>query len=554
MRFILAWRTPLLSLILLFLAACAPPTAAPIPTRIPTAVAPTFTPPPTPEIIVTPTFAPPPTYTPVPAQPIFAAPGAPPEIVAASQQIAQRQPERFVWTANAETQLIPNGPAYQAEWLWVVSAPFFTVADDMSWADLQAGWQLGAGTLGQLVIDETTAVALAPLLGQPGPETTIVAAAERVEQLWTQRPSWTIIPFHELQPELKLLTLDGRSPLRHDFDLTNYPLRLRWGWVGEATAVSQLQAAWDGPQTNYQPAKMTRVAMSGVTALSRATAYQMELRGITAPGTAVQPVFAAADIAHISNEVAFAPDCPYPNPIGGTTFCARDSYLELLTYIGANVIELTGNHVNDWGAHHLERSIDLYEAAGMAYFGGGRNLEDARQPALFEHNGNKIAFLGCNPVGPSYAWAAHERAGSRPCDHDAIFAQMDALRSEGYQIIITLQYWEFYHYQPTIQQRIDFRRWAEAGATAVSGSQGHHAQSFDFHQGAFIHHGLGNLFFDQMDMMGTRQTFIDTYVFYDGRLLNVELWTGLIENYCCPREMTAAERAQFLQTVFEASR
>jgi poly-gamma-glutamate synthesis protein (capsule biosynthesis protein) len=56
-----------------------------------------------------------------------------------------------------------------------------------------------------------------------------------------------------------------------------------------------------------------------------------------------------------------------------------------------------------------------------------------------------------------------------------------------------------------------------------------------------------------MDMPGTRQTFVDTYVIYENRLLSVELWTGLIENYARPRLMTAAEREQLLQTVFQAS-
>jgi hypothetical protein len=541
-----------ISLILLWLAGCAGPPAAEqlVP---PTAVPPTWPPPPTPEIRQTPNAAPPPTATPVPAHPIGAAPHTPPELVAAGQQIAHDLPSQFIWTADATAQLVLNGPIHQAEWLWVVAAPFATIADEIGWPELQAGWQNGSGPLGQLLLDEATAVNLATLLGEPGAETQIIPSEERVSRLWAQRPSWTILPFHELQPELKLLALDGRSPLRHDFDASHYPLRLRWGWTGEAAAAAQLQAAWKGPTTNYQPDKLTRVAMTGVTALTRAVAYQMELRGVTAPGAAVQPVFAAADIAHISHEVAFAPDCPYPNPIGGTTFCARDRYLELLTFIGANLIELTGNHVNDWGAHNLSHTIDLYETAGMGYFGGGRQLEDARQPALFEHNGNRIAFVGCNPVGPAFAWATADRAGSRPCDYDTLFAQMAALQAEGYQIIATLQYWEFYHYAPTAQQRVDFRRLVEAGATAVSGSQGHHAQSFDFHQGAFIHHGLGNLFFDQMDMLGTRQAFIDTYLFYDNRLLNIELWTGLIENYCCPREMTAVERAQLLQTVFQAS-
>ena len=82
----------------------------------------------------------------------------------------------------------------------------------------------------------------------------------------------------------------------------------------------------------------------------------------------------------------------------------------------------------------------------------------------------------------------------------------------------------------------------------------HHAiNSFVFDNGAFIHYGLGNLFFDQMDMLATRQTFVDTYVIYDGRLLSVELWTGLIENWARPRLMTPEERADLLQTVFAAS-
>jgi hypothetical protein len=43
------------------------------------------------------------------------------------------------------------------------------------------------------------------------------------------------------------------------------------------------------------------------------------------------------------------------------------------------------------------------------------------------------------------------------------------------------------------------------------------------------------------------------YTIYGGRLINVELFTGLIENYCCPRAMSDAERGQLLQTVFQAS-
>ncbi len=304
--------------------------------------------------------------------------------------------------------------------------------------------------------------------------------------------------------------------------------------------------------TNWDPNKLTRVAMTGVTALTRATAYQMEIGEFWGRESAVGPVLQSADLAHVSNEVSFTPDCPYPNPIGGTTFCSRDSYFELLTWLGIDVVELTGNHINDWGTDALLHSLDLYEGAGMAVFGGGADAAAAQQPAIFAHNGNRIAFVGCNPVGPAYAWAGEAKPGSRICD-ETFTAQIAELAAAGYQVIATLQYNEFYHYAPTAQQEVDFAELAQAGAAAVSGSQAHHAQGFAYVDGAFIHYGPGNLFFDQMDQLGTRQTFVDTYVFYDGRLLTVELWTGLIENYCCPREMTPAEREVMLTAVFQAS-
>jgi poly-gamma-glutamate synthesis protein (capsule biosynthesis protein) len=351
---------------------------------------------------------------------------------------------------------------------------------------------------------------------------------------------------------LKVLRLDGETPFDPDFNPAGYPLSLAFGLEGDPEARDAFLEVWDGQESNYDPNKLTTLAMTGVTALVRATATQMEIDGITSPAVDVGPVLRAADFAHISNEVSFTPDCPEPNPVGGTSFCSQDEYFELLTEIGTDIIELTGNHLNDWGAEYVGRTIDMYEAAGMDYFGGGRDAEDAKRAAIIDHNGNRIALVGCNFFGPVYAWATETAAGSRECDSE-FFNQIAQLKEDGYVVIATQQYTEYYQYSPLPDQERDFQAIADAGASAVSGSQGHHAQGFDFHNGAFIHYGLGNLFFDQMDMMGTRRAFVDTYSIYDGHLINVDLWTGLIENFSTPREMTTAERQETLQTVFEAS-
>jgi poly-gamma-glutamate synthesis protein (capsule biosynthesis protein) len=132
-------------------------------------------------------------------------------------------------------------------------------------------------------------------------------------------------------------------------------------------------------------------------------------------------------------------------------------------------------------------------------------------------------------------------------------AQLAELRAQGALPIVTLQYWEEDRYDPTPQQVVDFAALVEAGAVIVSGSHAHHAQGFAFHAGRLVHYGVGNLFFDQMDILGNRQEFIDRHVFYAGRHVSTELLTALLEDWSRPRPMTEQERLELLQTVFAIS-
>lgn len=531
--------------------AAASPTESSTELSVEATAAPTITP--APAVLAPP---PPPTATSAPDDQgrftIGAAPGVPAEFVGAVQASLAAD---FAWVDyqpgedEPDVLLAVGNGAPLAEWVYVVAAPFATVADDRSYAAVQAGWQAGTDDLGRLLLDPETVAALTTVLG---PSPAEIIGDDLVGHLWAARPAWTIVPFDRLEPRLKALSLDGQSTLAAEFGSDGYPLSVVIGATGSETALNEFLAGWHGPTTNRDPARLTRVAMTGVTALVRATAFGMEQRGMLWPGEEVAPVLQGADIAHISNEVSFTPDCPYPNPIGGTSFCSHDRYFELLQHLGTDIVELTGNHLNDYGRDNLRHSLALYESAGMDWFGGGYDLADASRAAIIEHNGNHIAFVGCNPVGPANDWATVDAAGSRPCGPD-LAEQIRQLSSEGAIVIATLQYQEYYQYPAPAQQQADFAELAAAGASAVSGSQGHHAMGFSFDHGAFIHYGLGNLFFDQMDMIGTRQTFVDTYVLYDGRLISVDLWTGLIEQWARPRLMTPEERADLLLSTFQAS-
>lgn len=482
--------------------------------------------------------------------------------------------DALVLSANPDA-LVKIGPAGPNDATLLVTrtlalaAPFPTVADGVAFDDLQRFWNGDSAALttltGQsptptLFMDADTRAAMVLLLGQPAITAPIVLLPPQdiLSKTWELRPAaLAIVPFERLDVRYKLLHIDGINLFERNADLTRYPLLLRVGMTGDPSTVARLRAAVK-PRNNRDLEQMAVVAMTGVTALVRGTAVRMEEKGITYPAEAIRDWLSTADITHISNEVSFWENCRKPSRSDGVVMCSSPRYMELLEYIGTDVVELTGNHTWDYGADKLIPTIELYEKAGMKYFGGGRSLEDSRKPLLMTVRGNKIAFIGCNYFGAN--WASDIYAGSTPCGitnpqaFDWILPEIQRLKAEGYLVIATLQYTEFYTYAATRQQDIDFRRLRDAGAVVVNGSQGHHVQGFDVSEAGFCHYGTGNIFFgDQVFSEGAQQTMVDRHVFYQERYLGVDLRTAKIEDISRPVPMAPEKRAELLATLFKVS-
>ncbi len=399
----------------------------------------------------------------------------------------------------------------------------------------------------------------------------------------------SIVSFDDIKPYHKVLKIDGinlldknteevaigaskknsnsgaKTPIKY---IRDYPLVFAIGAdfkdddIDEALASLINKNIAEAIPSNRSSDNLTSVMMTGVTALTRQVAARMDEKGILYPAEKIRDVLLDADITHISNEVSFIPGCFAARP-NTMVFCSKPEYIELLKYIDADVIELTGNHINDYGSQWLDYSIDIYDREGIPYFGGGRNLEDALKPALFEIDGYKFAFLGANPAGPSYAWATESTAGSAPIntlsdeliekDMQQYEETIKVLKSRGYIVIFTFQYFESYSYAPTGRQAADFERMINAGADIVSGSQAHQPQGFKISDDGFICFGLGNIFFGQALGKEVKQGIIAKHIFYKGKHINTQLITTFIEDFSQPRLTTDSERADLLKSVFKGS-
>ncbi|MFH1584347.1 MAG: CapA family protein [Actinomycetota bacterium] len=452
--------------------------------------------------------------------------------------------------------------------------PFYTYTDNINWTDIELYWNGKVEALDYitndkniptLLISDDTLTPLRNLFDYPPQKDVPInipiinfSNEEFLGSYWNKENIWSIVPFENLDKRWKVLKLDNKDIFDKKLDISFYPLVINYWVSGDEEGIKKLIIALSNYlDKNRDIDDLTIINMTGATAMVRGVANRMGRNGILYPAEKIGEILKSADLTHISNEIPFVENCQGRTSkelIEKLIFCSEPEYIELLKYVGADIIELTGNHMNDYGYKAMQYSLSLYEKEKMFYYAGGKNKEKAQTPLLIESNGNKFAFIGCNYWGPDYVWATDENPGAAKCDYEYMCSEIERLKMDGYIVIVTFQYVEHYDYNPTHQQIIDFRKMIDSGADIVSGSQSHHPMAAEFYRDGFINYGLGNLFFDQMFSLGVRQGIIAQHIFYKGEHISTKLITTMLEDYSQPRLTNSEERQQLLKSIFSASK
>lgn len=448
-------------------------------------------------------------------------------------------------------------PVYQQ--VFAAATRFDAIDLNLRLLHIRRAWQGDDRLFDKVIVLRESVPALEAILGDAGSQLAVVDnMPELLQQTSADRDILALVPFDRLVPQLAVFTVDGQTPVENaaKFNPTAYPLvATLYATVGDAgtsSDVARLAAAM--PATNRDPSRLTVVAMTGVTAMVRLTAEEMDKRGPAWPAEVVGPELATADITAISNEVPFVPDCETNTDRENLVFCSKPEYMETLRASGTDIVGLTGNHQNDYGLEDAITSLEIYAEEGLPVYGGGVDRAAAYAPLIIEHNGNRLAFLGANSYGPPSAWATDFSPGSAPFDLAVMSATIRELKAESADVVFTeLQYQESYGVDPLLDQQLDFSALARAGADVVTGVQSHVPQGIEFVDGNMVLYGLGNLYFDQMWNEDTREGLIVKHTIYNGRHISTQLLPTLLFDYGQPRWPDAQRRAAILAKVFAAS-
>ena len=283
-----------------------------------------------------------------------------------------------------------------------------------------------------------------------------------------------------------------------------------------------------------------------------------ELGGdFTLPFQPLHDLLAAADIT-IGTLDATASDAGMPYGCVATfSLMAPAAAVQGFAYAGYDVISHAANHIKDCGTAAcgdramLETDANL-SAAGILPVGVGRNLAEARGPAVVRRNGVAFAFLAYDDIA-DYDHAGADSPGSAPLDPDTIAADVAAARRVA-DVVIIVPHWGIeYTLGPSERQRAFARAAAAAGADLVVGTHPHWVQAHERIGGTFVAYALGNFVFDQDWSLETQQGALLDVTFTGARVTGTRYLPVHIYGQYQPRLADPAEAARILGRVEAAS-
>ena len=319
---------------------------------------------------------------------------------------------------NADVQIGLAPGAEQAEGVLYTRymapvAPFATVEDDVSIAELRLRWQGRGG--GPLIVEADYVSELEVVFGEEADPSVHFASSSSLPALLEATDgAIAIVPFENLTPVLKVLHLNGVNILSNSFSATAYPLTVVVAVTGsESETIAEAIRPHISQSTNRNSDQLSTLIMTGVTAMARVTAARMDSNGFDYPAWVIAPTLRAADITHVSNEVPFLEDCVADPSLNNMILCSDTEYWATLEAIGTDIVGLSGNHINDFGRDGARESIGWYRQNGIQIYGAGLNERGGLHAAVAgSTTSNSFAFIAALAHHPTFAWATADEPGA----------------------------------------------------------------------------------------------------------------------------------------------
>lgn len=233
----------------------------------------------------------------------------------------------------------------------------------------------------------------------------------------------------------------------------------------------------------------------------------------------VKPTLAAADLRFAQVERVYSERGAIQVHSGDMHSRQHPRFAEIFPECGFDVVSLASNHAMDWGPDAMLDTASLLASRGIQVIGAGRDLAEARRPAIVEKQGVRVAFLAyCSVLREGYAARLHQpgvaplrahtyyrateyQAGMPPRvvtipdeeDLAGLIEDIRAVRSAVDVVVVSL-HWGLHFIPRAIAdyQPVTARAAFEAGADLILGHHAHVPKAIGVHGSKVCFYSLSN--------------------------------------------------------------
>lgn len=166
------------------------------------------------------------------------------------------------------------------------------------------------------------------------------------------------------------------------------------------------------------------------------------------------------------------------------------------------VLSMANNHMMDFGPEGLLDTMAALDIGGFTHAGAGRNLEEARRPAVVEVNGATVAVVCV--ADPRYSPAGTDSPGTCPANPALLRETLQDLRGRAEVIIVSCHMGMEYLWTPSPLMVSTAELCLNAGARIVLFHHAHRLSGETRDERGLVIWGAGNYVFTQCAPAGFR--------------------------------------------------
>ncbi len=285
------------------------------------------------------------------------------------------------------------------------------------------------------------------------------------------------------------------------------------------------------PAFSYAEKNTVTISLAGDVLLGSWIGKHMETHGVDYPWESVSKVFLASDLSLVNLECSVG-------TVGEAqekefTYRANPETLQGLVNAGVKGVNIGNNHTLDFGRECFVQTLDNLERHNIKYTGGGRDINVAYEPAIWEINGIKIGFIGFSRVTPHVDWYATEKRTGTVNGYDGnaknmIKAVQQAKKKVDF-LIVSFHWGIQLADYPRDNDVAIAKELIDSGADCIMGHHPHVLQGIEFYKDRPIVYSLGNFIFGSKNER-TSQTMIFKMEINKDGIINTNIIPGMIKS------------------------